>query len=349
MPLRCRQPDADILAFELSKDEWIALREGNAEKRHLRMPCCDSKVVLKTSGLGTQFFAHSRKGDCTSARETAEHLLAKSIVAKSAKRAGWHVITEYRDQTPDGEVWIADVFATKGNVKIAFEIQWSRQDEETTKYRQDRYKKSGVRALWLMRQSNILVDESVPTFCLDFEESTHSFSVHVPYPILPLDTFIAGALSKRLHFLPTNESSIPVDVYGGYKECWSCHRDTLLVSSLKFVISEFIPTATDQRATLNFFDSYEYSKPLCDQVLTLDMLREHGIGEVRFRYSKTENKEYLSNGCFHCDALSGRHFDRDLQYREKLIYSAPIIFDSALARRFAQFNLASLTTGWQYK
>jgi hypothetical protein len=308
------------------------------------MPCCDSKVVLKTSRLGTQFFAHSRKGDCTSGRETAEHILAKSIVAKSAKCAGWLVTTEFCGCTPDGEVWVADVFATKGNAKIAFEIQWSRQDEETTKYRQERYKKSGVRALWLMRQSNILVDKSVPTFLLRFDETTHSFLVHVPDPILPLDAFIEGALSKRLRFF-TMGPPISVCVYGAYKECRSCHRETLLVSSLKFVISEFIPTAADVRTTLNFFDSHEHSKPLCDQVLTPDILRKYGIGEIRFRYSKTEKREYFSNGCFHCDALSDRHIYCELQHREKQIYSAPITFDSALARRFARFDLANIT-GW---
>lgn len=368
MPLRCLHPDADILAFELSKDEWSALREENAGKQHLRMPCCDSTVVLKTSRLGTQFFAHARKGGCASAQETPEHILAKSRVAESAKRSGWSVTTEFRGSTPEGEVWIADVFATKGNVKIAFEIQWSAQDEETTKFRQDRYKKSGVRALWLMRQPNILIDESIPTFHLSFIGETRSFAVHLPdsqsysaeiinsrnksdsrywRQILPLDTFIEGALSKRLRFLPTNGQAIPASVYGALEKCWKCGRETLLVSSIKLEISRIMPKSADIKASLRFFYGDERTRYLCDQVLKPYILRKHGIGEIRFRYSKTENEEYHSNGCFHCGALSGRYFERNLSYKEKLIYSESVIFDKILAARFCRHDLIDFM-GWQF-
>lgn len=344
MPLRCLQNESNLLAFELSKDEWKDLRELNVRKRHLRMFCCDSEIVLKTSRLGTQFFAHFHKGNCNSANETAEHLLAKTKTAESVKRAGWSVTTEFRGCTPDREDWVADVFATKGKVKIAFEIQWSCQDEETTKYRQERYKKSGVRALWLMRQKAILINESVPTFHLSFDKLANSFTVHVSDLMLPLETFITGALNKRLRFFP---QSISVYVYGIHKKCWRCQQSTLQVSSLIFAIREIKHTVANAKTTLNFFDSDEYSKPLCDQVLTPHLLRKHEIGEVKLRDDNTKKEKCLSNGCFYCDAFLDRNFSSDERNKEHLIYSAPIIFDSVLARRFAQFELATLT-GWYF-
>jgi hypothetical protein len=366
MPLRCLSDNADILAFEVSPEEWEDLRKENSQNHHLRMPCCDSRVVLKTSRLGTQFFSHARKGECSSAPETPEHLLAKSIVAGAAKRAGWSVTTEYRGTTPEGEAWVADVYVTKGNAKIALEIQWSPQNEETTRYRQERYRKSGVRALWLMRQPNILIEEATPTFHLALNEETKTFVVRLPNPAnyrqeyltsknkgdpyywsqsLPLEVFIQGALSKRMGF---NGKDIPASVYGAHENCWKCGRKTLLVSSIELEISKIMPTSSNIKASLGFFYDNEGTRALCDQILKSDILRKHGIGEIRLRYSKTEKKEYHSNGCFHCGALSGRFFERDLYKKEKLIYSESVIFDEVLATRFGRNDLIN-SMGWYFK
>ncbi len=68
MPLRCvtGQPPVSILAFDLSCPEWEALSARNRQDRHLRMPCCGAQVVLRTSPLGTHFFAHkAREGTCS--------------------------------------------------------------------------------------------------------------------------------------------------------------------------------------------------------------------------------------------------------------------------------------------
>ena len=37
------------------------------------MPCCEADAIPKTSRRGTAFFAHARKGDCTTAPESDEH------------------------------------------------------------------------------------------------------------------------------------------------------------------------------------------------------------------------------------------------------------------------------------
>lgn len=65
------------------------LRAANAAACDLRMPCCGAAVVLRTSPLGTRHFAHARRGPCTSAPETAEHLLAKRVVVEGIKRTEW--------------------------------------------------------------------------------------------------------------------------------------------------------------------------------------------------------------------------------------------------------------------
>lgn len=149
MPLRARLEGRDILSFEFSKAEWQELK--NASKRNqvqLIMPCCEARAIPKTSPHGIFFFAHYRRGGCDSAPESQEHLLFKSIVARAAKAAGWNVTTERQGTSKTGDTWIADVFCTKDDASVAYEIQLSRITEEEIHRRQTKYAQSNVRCIW---------------------------------------------------------------------------------------------------------------------------------------------------------------------------------------------------------
>ena len=103
----------------------------------------------RTSSRGLRHFVHSRRGDCTSAPESWQHLAAKDAVAKAVQDCGWKAEVE-----ADGDGWIADVLATCGNgMPVAFEIQWTRQTPEEHRLRTLRYLDSGVRPVWLRRPS----------------------------------------------------------------------------------------------------------------------------------------------------------------------------------------------------
>jgi competence CoiA-like predicted nuclease len=94
------------------------------------MPCCHVAAVPKTSTLGNYFFAHARRGECTTAPESAEHLYCKTLMAKAAASAGWTVTAERAGVSPGGEAWVADVFCEKGSAQVALEVQMSPQPRE---------------------------------------------------------------------------------------------------------------------------------------------------------------------------------------------------------------------------
>src|SRR5450759_5050816 len=100
MPLRCIDGSNNLQSFDLSDDEWNLLRK-EYRQHDFRMICCNSKAVPCENWLGTRWFRHKDKINentqtCNSQPETREHLLAKQIIARAIKFAGWQVTSEFR-------------------------------------------------------------------------------------------------------------------------------------------------------------------------------------------------------------------------------------------------------------
>lgn len=343
MPLRCLFGDTEeILAFKQTDESWAALK-ADYRARQLKMVCCGMPAVPKTSSLGTFFFAHSRRGECTSAPETKEHLLAKTIIAKAVLAAGWNVTTEYRGETPDGKPWIADVLAEHNTTKIAFEVQWSSQQDPETAIRQKQYSESGVRGLWLFRQKNFVSSKEVPAFRLVLKEDQTGFSIKIPAPHSPFDNrtdddyywsqsvdledFITGCLQKKLKWAPARGNNFPLLFYGSPIECWRCKKETWVILDISIQISKLFPGHPD--LLLKIAD-FEDCPELLMAAIPHDFYSKHGVGRIKKRNSKTAGMKYLSNGCVHCDALQGRFFDHEYAYNSKLIATSEVLLSEHL-------------------
>lgn len=315
MPLRALEGEKDVNAWEHGDDAWADLK-ATYRTRELRMACCDHGAVPKTSKLGTHFFAHSRRGECTSAPETQEHLLAKSLIARAAQHAGWEVTTELRGTTPAGEAWIADVHAQKGNARVAFEVQWSAQTLEETVARQARYAASGVRALWLLRrgEDDVLYGDydrqATPMFTLRFAEERFTVG---PFDV-PVEEFVQGALSGRLVCWP-KPGKAHVSLVTARETCWSCGRPTPLLLGLR--ISHPQHPQLYHHLDWGGWELDEQGEAVMLRLLTRDVLTAHGLGAIKPRFSKTVGHAYLSQGCAHCDALQGDFFIQRLQVRTR--------------------------------
>lgn len=335
MPLKCHRDDQPLMAFDFESEEaWEALRRENAREKNLRMPCCGTGVTLRTSALGTKHFAHARRGPCATAPESAEHLLAKRTIVEGVRQTDWEAVAEHAGCSQDGEPWIADVLATNEHRQVAFEVQWSRQENPETRRRHQRYAASSVRALWFFRQHAFPIEKEVPAFRLVFDEEASRFMVQLPSPShnewmsakdkdeprywrqsVELSRFVEGALTGRLRFAPALGQTMPVEVLTETTVCWKCKEDTRLVLGLTFAASRVLPGCADIELNLHSFgDNLKDGASVVARILPASLLKSHGIGELRPRHSRTEGGSYLSNGCVRCDALQGRFFEHEHGY-----------------------------------
>lgn len=316
MPLRCLDGEGQsVCAADLASEEWQALALENRRLRHLRMPCCDAHVVLKTSPRGIKFFAHKAKGACTSAPESEAHLFLKQMIVSAARAQGWEADTEIAGQTPSGACWKADVLARKGKHRVAVEVQFSGQTPQETMQRQEWYRESGIRGLWLLRQPGFPVAQALPAVCIGGSLGD-GFTALIPgcfsdmsardraaparwRQSLPMEDFLHAAFAGWFRFGAPLDMEAMVSIWGAPDSCWSCGAQTLVVTRIEITYGPNAPYFT-----LSDFGKHRELVPvLLDNLPALP-----DFGAIKYRPSKTMGGTYLSNGCAHCGVLYGDTF-----------------------------------------
>ena len=227
MPLRAQIDGKNVSAIEFDNAAWAALKK-NYKTANLHMPCCQNKAIPKTSKLGNFFFSHARRGECTSAPESAEHIYLKTTIAMAAQACGWSVVTEAQGETLDGARWVADVLCTKVRAKVALEVQLSYQTTSELAARQDCYRKAGVRSAWFAGHKRFKTDyihasKDIPVFyLLPFEASKEPTVAEFG---LPLSAFVIALLSKKITWKEIPKISYIYSVKFLEDVCWKCHRE----------------------------------------------------------------------------------------------------------------------------
>lgn len=325
MPLRCIEPIGHSLqSYDLTEDQWHHLQLENRRSRHLRMPCCDAQVVLKRSSRGTKFFAHHARGPCTTAPETETHLHLKQLAVEAARASGWQVATEVSGATPTHETWTADVLAEKGAHKVAIEIQWSGQTNDESMRRQQRYRDSSVRCLWLMRQPGFPISDELPAICIGGSLES-GFSAVIPswqrmtardrsdpgrwHQVVTMPVFLKAVFDGRFRFgVPLNAGAV-VSVHSGMIDCWRhpCTARTRIVTVIQVAFGPH-----DHQFTVSTLGEHPELLSLVQAMLPQDP----SMSRIERRFSKTQERSYVSNGCCQCGALIGEHFEHDAYYDE---------------------------------
>ena len=105
------------------------------------------------------------------------------------------------------------MLAHKGEAKVAIEIQWSPQNNEKSLYRQERYRQSDVRCLWLLRRPGFPVSQDFPAARVS-GDLAEGFEAHLDGQVMPLDVFLDAVFAKRFRYgIPVGAKAI-VRVHG---------------------------------------------------------------------------------------------------------------------------------------
>ena len=332
MAFSCNKDNQTIYGFQYDLKDWITLKENKASV--FEMTCCGNQAILKTSKLGTQFFAHKVKpktSDCSTGGESAEHIHIKYLVMKELDRNGWAVEVEKRGATPNGEEWIADIYAEQGKAKIVIEVQWSPQTFIETRRRQERYAQSGVRCAWLLRSGSIkdrnaivgdyaYSTKDLPVFSI-YRNKRQDGQTYMVYNVnklkldsydplepitLELEDFIKSLVSSRIRF--TKKYSPVKRLYLKIikQNCWNrrCGGTTKVVTRMYFKKIVF-------GIEIEYLFQSEAIDDCDDQIvnaLNCQFSKAYNFAPLRRRYSKTVGGSYVANSCIHCDALMGKQF-----------------------------------------
>jgi competence protein CoiA len=90
-------------------------------------------------------------------------------------------------------------------------------------------------------------------------------------------------------------------------DCWSCGAETTIISSIELSRGE-------DSAECSVSDFTDY--PQLIDPIQKSLPGEIDMGPLKLRHSKTLARSYMSNGCAHCDALFGQHFEIHTRYDE---------------------------------
>lgn len=302
MPLRALLNDSDLFAFEQTVAAWESLKKS-PERTKLVMPCCGERAIAKTSPLGSFFFAHYRRAEnCHAKPESKEHIFLKGVIAKAAKSAGWEVTTEYPGLTPSGDQWLADVLCTKKSARVVLEVQLSKQTLKDFNYRQERYKRSGIRAAWFVAESveqtiNYHQSKELPVFVVKNYANKESLPMVAGFN-RPLEQFVQLLLSGSVSWKTDPEE---FDVYYIEDTCWSCGKAVKQPYGYSIgVYGEFVKTVPNCSTVL---------KEILDQ-LGNDKLASAGINRISSHPNFKGNapKFPYCAECLHCGQPQANHF-----------------------------------------
>lgn len=114
--------------------------------------------------------------------------------------------------------------------------------------------------------------------------------------------FLNAVFSKRFRFGVQVGADATVSVRAGCLWCWSCGAETTVITGVDVAFGP-------NQLSFTIPELGEHAQPL-DSVLSR-LPGDLEVGIIKPRFSKTQSRSYVSNGCFHCGALIGEFYEHD--------------------------------------
>lgn len=314
MPLRASVDGLDKTSIFYSDDEWNSLI-GQYKKGliTISLPCCSQKGVPKTSSNGLKHFAHSKgENSCDSKTESQDHLAIKADIITACEDNQWTAISEYYQNG-----WYTDVFAYKGDMKLAFEIPMGKQSSENMKIKQDKFLEDNVRGCWLFRtipkeyrlwKDRYKYTKEIPFFKI-LKGDSGKITVENNNRQFDLYDFIAALLTKKFKFCKGYSTRTLQEITVTFFDttCWKCGKPQHLYT-IGNTFKTKCETYLNEHGSM--WDDQDVDKhPNVVQAVQNFLLTDIGknlkIGEIKSRYSGTVENYYQSFGCYYCDTIFG--------------------------------------------
>jgi hypothetical protein len=238
------------------------------------------------------------------------HEVIEDLIYLKARELGY-----LAEKEKSGPGWCADVLVTKGNEKVAFEIQLSPQTYKETQARQDRFKNSGVTGCWLhLRPYKRLYTDlaDLPLFYLSSQNGNHYVNLIDNRKTVLLGDFIKGFLQREIKYCTIAKTCRLQKLRINFIEmaCWKCkainhiyYLDNPYVTSCSFAI--------DQEEAMWGDDKNAYLPHVLkavNNILKSPQGSKLRVGEIKKRFSGAVGASYSSFGCYKCDSIFGDWF-----------------------------------------
>lgn len=312
MPLAAYLSDERVEAPFLNDEEWAALRRRWKAGEPLTM-ACGQQGKPRISRRGLKHFYHHADADCTvhPGGESTDHLEMKSLVAAAAREAGWEAVIEH---PAADRSWIADVMVSRDDKRLALEIQFSRQDADEFRRRQERYEAEGIQCLWLAAEVNREAAVVVPPVMMGGGPGARTLSMPAAFTgTAPMDAakavgHLLGDSIKR--FVEPDISAYSLNTT--MQKCWrdSCSR---WITAWRLDDLQ-VETRCGQKGSLlanHYYGSRIFLTDRLERIIAdrvTPILKKADLPAPMYlatRFSKTADCSYLALCCPFCNSLQG--------------------------------------------
>ncbi len=311
MPLRAFLDNKEIISIDLTEKQWNDLTKRKDEVSSLKLSCCKQNGILKNS-KGIKYFAHVKDSTCNWKKETIEQLQAKIEIIKVCRENNWSVIPEFSTES-----LMADILAVRSEKKIAFEIEWNRQTFEKIKEQQEKFLESRIRGCWFLKaiprelkdyNNAVKATNDIPAYKISREAALNIFAQLNQHKLL-LREFVDDLLNKKIKFnnvlrlIPQQKITIIFFEMrcwkcGAEQHCYTVDRNLLTICKQNFRVAGSMWDGDDIDKNPQVYNAVK-------SFLNTEKGEKIKIGVLKDRHSKTISENYLSHGCFYCDALFG--------------------------------------------